>query len=153
MAHANRLLFFLLVVLISCDQDDEHSSMDDYELIGKWDAYRTVFPDGRSVDGFQYGVLMNYEHGFEIFGNGSYKSRYANGTTFDEGFHTDANTGSWDIKNDTLTFFYTFEKQTSSYHFLVIDADRSNLIIKFIGYNNWFDASIHKTRYLKKAAD
>lgn len=56
-------------------------------------------------------------------------------------------------KNDTLTFFYTFEKQTSSYHFLVIDADRRNLIIKFIGYNNWFDASIHKTRYLKKAAD
>jgi hypothetical protein len=152
MAHVNRLVFFALLILSSCDNDDEQISTDVNELIGKWDAYRTVFPDGRSVDGFQYAVLMNYEHGFEVFENGTYKSRYANGTTFDEGFYTDSNSGKWDVKNDTLTFSHTFEKQTSSYHFLVIQADRSTLIIKFIGYDNWFDESIHKTRYLKKTA-
>lgn len=62
-------------ILSSCDKE-EVSDDRKSNLIGSWDAYYGIFPDG-PVDGLQYAVLHSYEHGFELSGDGIYKSRYA----------------------------------------------------------------------------
>ena len=147
------VLVFSLTLLSSCENGEEQMTVNINLFAGKWDAYRTAFPDGRTAEGLQYAVLLNYEHGFEIFKTGEYKSRYANGTTFEEGLHTTSETGTWKIESDTLTFSHTFQGLTDQLHFLIIKADNSDLVIRLIGNGDVFSEAFDKTIYLKKAID
>jgi hypothetical protein len=146
---------FLIAIfaLSSCEKDNDKEPVIPVTttlLTGKWDAYHGIYADG-PVDGLQYSVLFNYEHGFEIFGNGVYKSRVVNQTTLESGLHTIENSGTWTLKKDTLAFFYTHENVTSSLYFLVLSVDAGDLKIKLIGNNDFFSDAFQQIVYLRKA--
>jgi hypothetical protein len=141
----------IIAILISCDKDEPLKEDVNSKLIGSWDAYYGIYPDG-PVDGLQYAVLFNYEHGFEILKEGIYKSRYAKGLTLDEGWVTSSNSEKWELKNDTLSFIYTDPDGVSdSLHFLILTVDKNELRIKSIGRGADFQEVIPRTIYLRRS--
>ena len=145
------LLVVVLFIILSCDDESGKDRHGLNSLTGKWDCYRTEFPDGTSQDGLQYAVLMNYEHGFETFSNGEYRSRYGNGVNFEDGFTTGSNAGTWQVADDTLTFTHVFLGITEKLHFIILEQNESKLVIKLIGVDNRFDDAYNRTHYLSKA--
>lgn len=144
-------LLFLMLIIVSCSED-ANSPKEKSLLYGKWDAYYGISSDGSITEGFQYAVLFNYEHGFELFSEGAYKSRYANDiNNFNGGLHTDKNGGLWQVTNETLIFSYTFEGKTTTYHFTILSVDATDLKIKLIGIDDFFDEATHRTLYLKRS--
>jgi hypothetical protein len=140
----------IIAILFSCDKEEPLKEDVKSKLIGSWDAYYGIYPDG-PVEGRQYAVLFNYEHGFEILGEGIYKSRYMKGWTLDEGFETSSNSGQWEFKNDILTFVYTdLDGVTDSLHFLVLTVDKNELKIEAVGRGADFQEVMPRTIYLRR---
>src|SRR5690606_9615317 len=101
------LIFVLLLtpVMISCE-DDESVNMN-AQLLGKWDAYVAVSENG---DIFEYpsDILMNYEYGFELFADGTYRPRYFNFN--DSVFYTSQEFIHYWKLIDDKTIAFTYQK-------------------------------------------
>lgn len=145
-----QVLLFSISILFACNSEEQANEVKP-SLMGAWDAYYGIYDDG-PVDGLQYAVLLNYEHGFEISEDGIYHSRYAKGFTLAEGLETVSNSGTWELQSDTLSFIRTnLDGVTESLHFLVLALDKGELKIKLIAQGHDFQSVMQRTYYLRRA--
>ncbi|GAA0893157.1 hypothetical protein GCM10009122_28360 [Fulvivirga kasyanovii] len=65
------------ILLVACGDDEGELEGDTLRnsLVGKWDAYISIGPDG-GTHNFPNDILLNYEHGFQLNADGTYNPRY-----------------------------------------------------------------------------
>lgn len=70
------ILFVLVgMIMISCEEEESVDMKS--QLVGKWDAYVSISENGTTYE-YPSDILMNYEYGFELFADGTYRPRYFN---------------------------------------------------------------------------
>jgi hypothetical protein len=145
------ILFILTLAVLSCSKNESDPGPADTKskLIASWDAYYGEYPDG-PVEGLQYAVLMNYEHGFALNQDGKYYSRFGDNANPEKEFTTSTNSGTWQVKNDTLSFTHTFQDQTDMLHFLITKLDENELVMQAIGRGPEVNPVMFRKLFLRK---